>query len=82
MENDKDEAEKRDKSHNYDICKLLIYEVCLTCNLCNKYYHSVYAHPFSSVIEQTAGQAYVCFNCIHNKKASFYCLFLGKHFMQ
>lgn len=55
----------------------MIYEVYIKCNLCNEYYHSVYAYPFSSVIEQTAAQAYVCFNCIHNKKASFYC-FVGR----
>ena len=60
------------KSHNCEICKLLINEVYLKCNLCDKYYHSVCAHPFSNAIEQIAGQAYVCTNCIHDKNSSFY----------
>ena len=50
----------------------MINEVYFKRNLCNKNYHSVCTHPFSSVIEQIAGQEYVCFNCIHNKKSFFY----------
>ena len=60
------------KCHHCDICKLLINEVYLNCNLCNKIYHSVCVHFFSSVIEQIAGQAYDCFNCINDKNFSFY----------
>ena len=49
----------------------------LKCNLYDKYYHSVCAHPFSSVI---AGQAYVCSNCIRDKNSSFYYFFARKAF--
>ena len=53
----KSESKQRQgtKSHNCDICKILINEVYLKCNLCNKYYNWVCAHPFSRVIEQIAG---------------------------
>ena len=68
------------KSHNCEICKLLINEVYLQYNLCNKCYHSVWAQHFSGAIEQIAGQAYVCNNCIHDKNSSFHYFLARKAF--
>ena len=71
------------KSHNCEICKLLISEAYLQCNLCNKYYHSVCAHPFSSAIEQIAGQAYVCTYCVHDKKRkAFHAIEISENFLK
>ena len=71
------------KSHNCEICKLLINEVYLQCNLCNKYCYSVHAHPFSSATEQVAGQAYVCTYCVHNKKRkAFHAIEISENFIK
>ena len=66
------------KYHNCDICKLLINEVYLKYNLCNKYDHSVYNHPSSSITKQFTDQASVCSNCIHDKNPSFFPFVAGK----